>query len=347
MAKTTVSKHSFSVVDLVRNKPKTTYIEIPKYRVDVEIEITAKGKLKKPDEVPSTKMRRLEDAGMGALERYEKVIAEEAARLDAKVAGLMKTPGEKARAEAEKMIQATNQSIKNALASAEGAAQKAIEARLKKEAQGDKNLTEARVRTTLKVSTGVIKIAGSVAKLVATSGADVSAYVTIAKQVYAIGKEISKEFAKDDKLRAKLKTGIQDYISLRGTVLMQAAERQGITDTSGISIKRPMEAIQKLSRKAMAMGEEVTKGRDGKKIAQELLDATVKGIKAKVSDAETARKAYREHTDQDPPEGGPDRCQCRPVDEAGEEIEDPEGRGQAGGGVHVAQGCLDCAGGQA
>ncbi|UWQ51809.1 hypothetical protein K3722_19755 (plasmid) [Leisingera caerulea] len=296
MAKTTTVKHKFYVVDLVRSKPKLNYIEIPKYRVDVELEVTTKGTLKKPDPAPSTKLKRLEEAGMAELERYEKVITEEAVKLDAKVGKLMETPGAAAQKEAEKMIQATNASIKNAMDSAEGAAQKAIEARLKKEAQGDKLLKEARVKTTLKVGLGTIKIAGSVAKLVATSGADVTSYKTIVVEVVKLGMEINQQLKNEAKLRKDLYTGIQAYITLRGTVLMQAAERQGITDTSGISVKKPIEAIKKLTAKALAMGDEVTKGKDAKSIAKNLLDATVKGISAKVNDAEKARKAYREHT---------------------------------------------------
>ncbi|MEX0317055.1 MULTISPECIES: hypothetical protein [unclassified Ruegeria] len=296
MAKKTVTPHKFYVVDLIRSKPKLEYIELPKYRVDVQLEVTTTGKLKKPDPVPSTKLKRLEEAGMSELERYEKVITEEAVKLDAKVAKLMATPGDKAQADAEKMIQATNQMIKNAMASAEGAARKAIEERLKKEAKGDKLLTEARVKTTIKVTMGAIKIGASVAKLVATSGADVTSYKTIVVQVVKLGMEINQQLKNEAKLRKDLYTGIQAYITLRGTVLMQAAERQGITDTSGISVKKPIEAIKKLTAKAVGMGEEVTKGRDPKKIATDLLDATVKGINAKVNDAEKARKAYREHT---------------------------------------------------
>ncbi|MCU9849883.1 hypothetical protein OEZ60_17940 [Defluviimonas sp. WL0024] len=296
MAKTTTTKHKFYVVDLIRSKPNLQYIEIPKYRVDVEVEVTTKGTLRTPDPAPSTALKRLEEAGMAELERYEKVIKEEAVKLDAKIATLMQTPGVSAQKEAEKMIQATNASIKNALDSAEGAAQKAIEARLKKEAQGDKLLKEARVKTTLKVSLGVIKIGASVAKLVATSGADVTAYKTIMVQVVKLGVEINQQLKNEATLRKDLYAGIQAYITLRGTVLMQAAERQGITDTKGISVKQPIEAIKKLTAKALAMGSEVTKGKDAKSIAQSLLDATVKGISAKVNDAEKARKAYREHT---------------------------------------------------
>ncbi|MEM1003917.1 MAG: hypothetical protein AAF625_02815 [Pseudomonadota bacterium] len=296
MAKTTVTKHKFYVVDLVRSKPKLEYIEIPKYRVDVAFEITTSGKLKAPAPVPSTTLKRLEAAGMKELERYEKVITEESIKLDKKVAELMKTPGKKSQDEAEKMIQATNQMIKNALASAEAAAQAAIQKQIKTEANKDKLLKEARLKTTLKVTMSTIKIGGAVARLVGSSGADVAAYRTIAKQVYKLGKEVQQQLKGEEALRKDLYGAIQKYITLRGTSIMQAAERQGITDTSGISPKKPIEAIKKLTGKAVAMGDEVTKGRDPKKIAQDIMDFAIKGYQVYQKDSNTKRQKYREHT---------------------------------------------------
>ncbi|GAA6159888.1 hypothetical protein NBRC116589_20620 [Ruegeria sp. HU-ET01832] len=296
MAKTTVTKHKFYVVDLIRSKPKLEYIEIPKYRVDVAFEITKSGKLKKPDPVPSTALKRLEDAGRQVLDDYEKTITQEAIKLDKKVGELMKTPGKKSQAEAEKLIQGVNQSIKNAMASAESAAQVAIEKKLKDEANKDKLLKEARVKTTVKVTMGVVKISGAVARLVATSGADAMAYKTIAKQVYSLGKELQQQLKGEEKLRKDLYKAIQNYMKLRESVIMQAAERQGITDTSGISVKKPLEAIKKFTAKAVAMGEEVTKGKDPKTIAKNMLDFAAKAVKGKADDAKKAREKYREHT---------------------------------------------------
>jgi len=52
MAKKTTTTHNFYVVDLVRSKPRTQYIEIPKTRVDVMIEVTTTVRLRKPKEAP-------------------------------------------------------------------------------------------------------------------------------------------------------------------------------------------------------------------------------------------------------------------------------------------------------
>ncbi|RZI82211.1 MAG: hypothetical protein EOP38_16660 [Rubrivivax sp.] len=294
MAKTKVTSHKFYVVDLIRKKPALKYLELPPYRVDIQIDVTTKGILS-ASEVPSAAMKRLEEAARGALDEYESTIATEATKLDAKVGKLIDTGGDKGLAEAEKLIQGANQSIKNALASAEGAAQTAIEARLKKEAQGDSNLKEARVRTALKWTAGAISVATSVARLVGTMGADVAAYISIAKTLATLGADLVQQIKNEEKLRKDLMDGIQAFITLRGTTLMQAAQRQ-MVDTAGIEVTHPLDAIKTITGKIMAAGKEATKGRDAKTIAKDLADFVIKGIKAKQGDAETARKHYREHT---------------------------------------------------
>jgi hypothetical protein len=289
MAKKTTT-HEFYVVDLIRKKPATTYLEIPKYRVDVSIEVTAS------DPVPESKLKRLEEAARGKLDEYEKVIAEETKRLDGEIAKLMAAPSKANLERAQQMIGDANTSIAGALRGAENAADAAVQARLKKEAQGDKLLKEARVKTGVKVTVGIIKVGGSVAKLVATAGAELTSYKTIVVELVRLGLELNQQLKNEEKLRTDLVDGVQSYITLRGNTIMQAASRQGITDTSGISVSQPLVAVKALALKAKAMGNEVTKGRDAKQIATELLDFVVKGIKAKLGDAEKARKAYREHT---------------------------------------------------
>ena len=88
MAKTNTEQHKFYVVDLVRRKPRTQFLEIPKYRVDVTIEVTTKGTFKAPP-IPESLFKRLETAARDELEAYEKIIASEAERLDRKIADLM------------------------------------------------------------------------------------------------------------------------------------------------------------------------------------------------------------------------------------------------------------------
>ena len=75
----------------------------------------------------------------------------------------------------------TNKAILAQMKSTEEDAQKAAQDRLKKEARNDANLTEARIRTVVKWGQSVVKLTTSVSRLVASSGADVTAYITIAK----------------------------------------------------------------------------------------------------------------------------------------------------------------------
>lgn len=296
MAKTKVTNHKFYVVDLVRKKPKTQYIEIPAYRVDVNIEVTTKALLKTPKPAPSTALKRLETAARDELGRYETVIAAEAKRLDAKVVELMKQPSKAGEAEANKMIETTNSMILKALASAQGAAQKAVEKRLKKEAQGDKLLKEARVKTTVKVGKAIIKVSASVAKLVATAGADVTSYKTIVTETVKMGLELKQQLKNEAKLRKDLDKAVLTFIKLRGSSIRQAIERQGLKDTSGIDFTKPLVAIKGAVKKIQAAGAEVTKGKDPKAILKNIADFTIKSIKSYLADCEKARKAYREHT---------------------------------------------------
>lgn len=294
MAKKT-SIHKFYIVDLIRNKPNTTYIEIPKYRVDVNIEVTTKGILS-ASEVPESAFKRLEKAAREELERYETVISEEAGRLDKKIEALMRQPGKAAQNEAMALIQGANASIRNALDSAEAAAQKAIAARLAKEAQGDKNLKEAQARTVLKWTMGVVSITTNVAKLVASSGAAVTSYLSIAQTIYELGSDFVQHLKDDEKLRKDLVDGIKAYMKMRETSIQQAIARQNITDLSGVDFTKPKEAISKIFDKIKAAGAEITKGKDKATIAKNFLELAVKGFAATLDDAETARKHYREHT---------------------------------------------------
>lgn len=295
MAKKKTTTKKFKIVDLLRSKPKLTYIDLPKYPVEITMEVTTKGILSASEPAPAV-FDRLEKEARTELERYEDIIKTEAVKLDKKIGELMKVPTEKNVKAAETMVRETTMSINNALASAEGAAQKVMEARLKKEAQGDKNLKEAQVRTGFKWTLGVISLAGNVAKLVATMGADVSSYVSIAKTLYSLGTDLQQQLKNEDKLRKDFDDGIKAFLKLRESSIQQAATRQNITDLSGVDFKKPKEALVKVLDKIKAAGDEITRGKDKKTIAKDFLEFAVKKVQAKRKDVETARVKYREHT---------------------------------------------------
>jgi len=295
MAKTTTAKRTFKIVDLIRKRDRFKYIEVPKFPVEVNIEVTTTAALTTPKPAPSSVLDRLEDAARAKLEEYEDIITEELVKIEKKIDDLMEHPSGDAQDQAEKMVQATTATVKKALASAEAAADKAVEDRLKKEAQGDDLLTEARVKTAVKVASGAISVGANVAKLVATMGADVTSYLSIAKTLVSLGLELKQQLKGDEKLRKDLKEGVEAFLDTRTSTIVQALKRQNLTSTSGIP-KNPKKAVEFIANGVMAAGQEVTKGRTAKEVASEVMDFVVKGVKGKLNDAESARVAYRNHT---------------------------------------------------
>jgi len=294
MPKTATAKRTFKIVDLIRNRDTFEYIEVPKFPVEVNIEVTTTSTLTTPKPAPSAVLDRLEKAARDKLDEYETTINEELIKIEKKIRTLMATPGADALDQAEKLTQGTTATVKNALASAQGAAEDAVEVRLRKEAQNDDLLTEARVKTGVKVVSGVISVGANVAKLVATLGADVTSYLSIAKSLFKLGLELKQQLKGEEKLRKDLKDGVNAFLKTRESIIVQALKRQNLTSTSGIP-KNPKKAIEFITNGVMAAGQEVTKGRSAKQVAGEIMDFVVKELKAKVNDPESARVAYRNH----------------------------------------------------
>jgi len=295
MPKTATAKRTFKIVDLIRERSTFKYIEVPKFPVEVNIEVTTTATITTPKPAPSAVLDRLEDAARAKLEEYEDIITEECQKIEKKIEDLMEHPTAEAEDQAEKMAQTTTSMVKKALDSAEGAAEKAVEDRLKKEAQGDDLLTEARVKTVVKVVSGTISVGANVAKLVATMGADVTSYLSIAKTLVSLGLELKQQLKGEEKLRKDLKDGVDAFLDTRTSTIVQALKRQGLTSTSGIP-KNPKKAIEFIADGVVAAGQEVTKGRTAKEVAGEVMDFVVKNVKGKLNDAESARVAYRNHT---------------------------------------------------
>lgn len=295
MPKTAVAKRTFKIVDLIRKRDTFQYIVVPKFPVEVNIEVTTSSRIGTPKPAPSAVLDRLESAARAKLDEYENIICEECAKIEKKIGELIKNPGDHPEDQPEKMAQTATAMVKNALESAQAAANKAVEDRLKKEAQGDNLLTEARVKTAIKVASGAISLGANVAKLVATVGADVTSYLSIAKTLASLGLELKQQLKGEEKLRKDLKEGVEAFLNTRTSTIVQALTRQNLTSTSAIP-KNPKKAIEFIVNGVMAAGQEVTKGRSKKEVAQEVVDFVVKEIKGKLNDAEGARVAYRNHT---------------------------------------------------
>jgi hypothetical protein len=295
MPKTATAKRTFKIVDLIRKRDTFQFIVVSKFPVEVTIEVTTNSRIGAPKPAPSAVLDRLESAARAKLDEYENIITEECAKIEKKIGELIKNPGEHPEDQPEKMAQTATAMVKNALESAQAAANKAVEDRLKKETQGDNLLTEARVKTAIKVASGAISVGANVAKLVATVGADVTSYLSIAKTLASLGLELKQQLKGEEKLRKDLKEGVEAFLNTRTSTIMQALTRQNLTRTSGIP-KNPKKAIEFIVNGVMAAGQEFTKGRTKMEVAQEVVDFVVKEIKGKLNDAESARVAYRNHT---------------------------------------------------
>ncbi len=282
MPKTTTTFRKVDIIDLIRRRKDFPLLDIPAVRVSVQIEVTTTGLLTAPPPAPSSKMARLEATARAQFEEYEQIITSECARFSKKIDALLKQGKHK---QAAAVAAEVNVSVKNALNSSEAAASKAVEDAKKKESQGDKLLTEARVKTTAKIAFSGVSLAASAVKLAGTMGADVTSYLSIAKTLVSLGLEINQQIKGEKKLREDLIQGMNAYLKLRESVVMQAAKRYGLLDLNGLPGFPDV-------FKALA---EIAKGKDKSATAKELADFTIKAIGAQFHDVEQARRAYRNH----------------------------------------------------
>lgn len=277
------TKRQFYIVDLIRKRSEFVNLEVPAIRVNITIEVSA--------DVPKAKMDRLEKAARESLDKTEDIITETLVKHEKQCAVLV---SQRKWGEAMTCAKQVDPLIKKAGELAQTSANKAVEDMKKAEAHGDKLLLEARVKTTVTFIFGGVKIATSVTRIAASHGADVHAWVTLVQDLYKMGKEIQQQLKDEPALKKDLIDGVQAYIELRGTMVMQAAIKQGLTDTS--NLPGIPEVFGVLADRVVAAGKELTKGRAKADIAKDVFTFVFKGVNGDFTKAEKARVAYRNHT---------------------------------------------------
>ena len=296
MAKIT-TEHKFYIVDLVRNKPKSDYVSIPPYRVNVTIKVEAKEK------VPSSKLKRLEVAARNSLEDTEKQIVKVAAESTEKIEKLIAEENPDASAKASKLIQGANVAIRGALKYAEKSAQKAVEAQRKKEAKQDALLKEAKVIVVIKVGKAALATTAAVARSVATSGVDVTGFVFAAKACYDAYEAINGLCADESKKCQALIHSIDKYLTAREQRIESLAKKYAQNFT-GYDKKDPVKALKDLAKRAEQLAEQqeawdevkgtpTTKAQKAADYVKSMFNFVKKETNAAASGAETARKNYR------------------------------------------------------
>lgn len=275
------TKRSFYIVDLVRDRKLFTNLDIPPIRVNITIEVAA--------DVPKAKMDRLEKAARDKLGEYEKTIVKEAEKFNKQIDVLLEQNKLK---EAIALADQANHAIKNALASAQGAALAAVEVVKKQEAQGDKLLLQARVTVVVTFVFGAIKIATSVARIGASHGADVHAWLTLAKDLYKLGKVVEQQLKNEEKLKQDLIDALGKYLKARSTSIASFATKNGLNS------KLPgfPEVIPFVAKGVLETAKDTFKGKDAGAVAKDVFNFVVGGVKGPSEKVETARKAYREQT---------------------------------------------------
>ncbi|HKC26510.1 MAG TPA: hypothetical protein VKB75_00730 [Jatrophihabitans sp.] len=190
-------------IDLCPKKPNPNVMILGDTTVVVEVSVTAK---KKP--APIVLDRLIDKAGMPTALKYQQVIQEEVNKLQAKFLEMIKKRNANG---AKKLADETTMSVRNACKALQSAVNVAVEAQIKRDYRDDQNLLEAQVKVGLSISFKVIGIGKDVAVLAVSMGADPTAWLSLAKNIYELSTVIYNE-AKDEKaVRKDLLNGIGKY----------------------------------------------------------------------------------------------------------------------------------------
>ncbi len=188
--------------DLLPKNPRPLLIKPESTKVNVEVEIET--------EAPnSAKTDRWTKVAEGVMQDYRDVITDTVTKVSAK----WDEGGSKS--ELEKDAKELNLSINNAYRAMGAAIEKAVKEQIQREAQGDKNLLEARISVAIKGTFKVISIAQDVAEIAVTSGASVKAWISLGKDIVALAKLIQDQCKDEPALRDDLLKSIGSYCSTK------------------------------------------------------------------------------------------------------------------------------------
>lgn len=202
--------------ELILKKPDSAILDIKGALIDVQAVFTA--------DVGETAWKKYYVPIIDKeAQRYQKIIETEAKDLAKKIVVLQKSGKLD---DAKKMVDSTTASINMAVKTLDTQLPSLIQKELDKQAKRDRSLLKARIKVVYKGSKIVISIGASIAKLVGSSGGDVSAYYNIAKQLRDAGKLIQQQAKGEKKLRQDLHKGYKAFLD------SAAEESSGNADTA-------------------------------------------------------------------------------------------------------------------
>jgi hypothetical protein len=194
--------------DLLPNNPRPLLVKCENTKINVVIDIETK----KPC---SAKTDRWEKVAVQEMERYRDIVTETVTKI---TSGWDKPSATHDPKQLADLVTARKKSaadltlaVNNACRSMKGAIEKAVGEQIKREAQGDANLREARIGAAVKGTVTVISIAKDVAEIAVSSGANVKAWLSLAKDIVALAQLINDQCKDEPKLREELLKAIGTY----------------------------------------------------------------------------------------------------------------------------------------
>lgn len=255
-------KHTvkLTLVDLIRKKPKLNYLALSDFRVELEVEITTKSK------IAPTQEDRLLEAAEAALKAYEYGISKKAEQLDREVAEMLQKGATVS--EVIDKVKHSEHHLKSLMETSLIGASAAVLQRWEKEKNLKALRKESNVFLRLKLFKGALAIGRDVTRLVASSGGDVMAYVSILKEVKKIHKEVSRRLRPEATLHGALVSALVTYQKARADGIPPSALKTQIkTFNSGRTSYRDHTTGFRMSVDAMS-----TKAQKLQKVAKAVKD---------------------------------------------------------------------------
>ena len=190
--------------DLLPKNPRPGLLKLESSQINVEIEIETKA----PNSAKTDRWTKVAEEEM---QRYREIVQD---TVD-KVTDKWEKGEGKPLSEREKDVKELSTSIGGAVKSMEAAIGKVVRQQIEREARGDKNLLEARIAVAVKGTFKVIAIGKDVAEVAVTGGADVSAWLALAKDIVSLAKLVQDQCKGEPRLREDLLKAIGSYCSTK------------------------------------------------------------------------------------------------------------------------------------
>lgn len=226
-------------LDLLPKNPQPVFLKLESTEIKVDIAIETKA----PNSAKTDRWTKVAEAEM---QRYQDIVVDTTKKVTAS------WDKGKSLSDRQKDAAELTKSINNACKSMEAAIEKAVKDQIKREAQGDKNLLEARIVVVAKGTFKVIAIGKDVAEIAVTAGADVTAWISLAKDIVGLGKLIADQCKDEPKLRDELLKAIGVYSTSKQRSFDEARRAADWKTKAKVKIKEIWNVEKKLADKAEA-----------------------------------------------------------------------------------------------